>query len=97
MTVIDSSLFQSTKSLQFVPLSLTSSKNLPAQFENSDLTDAYVTFLDVLDIGAKTTVVSNLVLNILVSSMLNYLWGTVHVMQIIAHFPLINVVMPANC
>ena len=30
-------------------------------------------------------------------SALNYLWGLVHVMQIIAHFPLINVLMPANC
>ena len=48
------------------------------------------------DIGTKGSLVSNFALNIAVSGALNYLWGMVNCLQIIAHFPMINVLMPAN-
>ena len=53
--------------------------------------------LPFIDIGAKIALASNFIANFLVESALNYLWGLVHVMQIIAHFPLTDVLMPANC
>ena len=40
---------------------------------------------------------ANFVANILISGALNVLWGMVNCLQIIAHYPLINVSMPANC
>ena len=61
------------------------------------LTEVYVKLTRAINIGAQTAFVSNFAANVLVSSTLNYLWGFVHVMQIITHFPLINVLMPANC
>ena len=45
----------------------------------------------------QTVVISNFVLNILISGALSYLWGLINCLQIVSHFPLINVLMPANC
>ena len=46
---------------------------------------------------SKTSLVSNFIANILISGALNYLWGMINCLQIVAHFPMINVLMPANC
>ena len=52
---------------------------------------------EVVDVTLKTTLVANVIANIFISGALNLLWGTVNCLQIISHFPLINVLMPANC
>ena len=44
----------------------------------------------------NTALVSNFIANIFLSGTMTLLWGLLHCMQIIAHFPLINVNMPAN-
>ena len=41
-------------------------------------------------------VVGNFATNLLLSSAMTYLWGLLHSVQIVAHFPLINLMMPAN-
>ena len=50
-----------------------------------------------MEIGGKTTLVSTFIVNLIVSGALNYLWSMVNCLQIVAHYPLINVLMPANC
>ena len=73
------------------------SEYLPAQLANNITTQKFEKLTNSVDTSARTTLASNYVLNVLISGGLNCLWGAIHVMQIIAHFPLVNVLMPANC
>ena len=52
--------------------------------------------IKVFDITTKTALVSNIVANAFISITLNYLWGAINSLQIIAHFPMLNLLMPAN-
>ena len=40
---------------------------------------------------------SNFLVNILLSGSLSLLWGMINSMQVISYFPLLNLIMPANC
>ena len=40
--------------------------------------------------------VSNFFINLLLSGAMGFLWGLLHCMQIISHFALVNITMPAN-
>ena len=52
---------------------------------------------EYFDVTAQTAMASNFLVNLLLTGALNYLWGMINCLQIIAHFSLINVMMPANC
>ena len=47
--------------------------------------------------GANTALGVNMASNVFLSGALNLFWGLINCLQIIAHFPLINIRMPANC
>ena len=51
----------------------------------------------VFDATVQTTLISHFIINIMISGALSYLWGLINCLQIVSHFPLINVHMPANC
>jgi hypothetical protein len=40
---------------------------------------------------------SNFVLNFLISSSLQELWGSLNVLQLLLHLPVLNLVFPVNC
>ena len=46
--------------------------------------------------ASKAAMVSNFAVNLMLQSSMSLLWGLLHSMQIVAHFPLINIAMPAN-
>ena len=52
---------------------------------------------NVFSITSQTSLASNFIANLVISGTLNYLWGMINSLQIVAHFPMINVLMPANC
>ena len=54
-----------------------------------DATEAIQDFTSVIFVG-------NFFLNLLLSGAMTFLWGLLHCMQIVAHFPLVNIMMPAN-
>ena len=54
------------------------------------------TIIRVSEGVAEVALVQNFVGNVALSGGLNYLWGCVNCLQIVAHFPMINVLMPAN-
>ena len=60
-------------------------------------TEALGSAVNVLDNAGKGALISNLIVNVMISGALNLLWGMINSLQIIAHFPLVNVIMPANC
>jgi hypothetical protein len=43
-----------------------------------------------------TLVVASLVVNLLMSSSLQFLWGMLNSLQLIVHVPLFNLYLPAN-
>lgn len=55
--------------------------------------------MQVVD-GAKSTMLigtgTSFALNFLLMGSLSLLWGLIHAMQIVAHFPLLNIVIPSN-
>ena len=52
--------------------------------------------VNTFDITMQTALVSNFVINMVITGALNYLWGMVRCLQIIAYFSIISVMMPAN-
>ena len=54
------------------------------------------TIASVAEAATQTAIVTNFITNIAISGSLNALWGMINNLQIIAHYPLINVLMPAN-
>ena len=45
---------------------------------------------------SNAVVIGNFATNLLLSGAMTYLWGLLNSVQIVAHFPLVNVMMPAN-
>ena len=97
LTVIEGNIFKSAQTHLTIEDLIEMKKTLPTQLPDNKATD-------VLDKGAKavhsvttTAIISNFVINILISGSLNLLWGMINCLQIISYFPLINVLVPANC
>ena len=60
------------------------------------MTSRFFTFVTTFDIAAQTALASNFVINLMVTGVLNYLWGMIRCMQIIGFFSIIDLLMPAN-
>ena len=96
ITVIEPSKFIAKSSMTMIAEDFQVSSNIPPQLMKGQeelMDDAK----SVVDVTVKTVVISNFVFNILISGALSYLWGLINSLQIVSHFPLINVLMPANC
>lgn len=64
--------------------------------ENNAFTEAFASFNKGVGNFSSGALISNFALNLLLSTAMNLIWGLLHVMQIVALFPLINIMMPAN-
>ena len=64
--------------------------------ENSAFTEAFAFFIEGVGNLTDGALISNFIVNLLFSFGMNLLWGLLHAMQIVAHFPLINIMMPSN-
>ena len=80
----------------YIPYDFVSSTNIPAQLPMNAATETLKSVTATFDSATQGSLISNFALNIAISGALNYLWGMVNCLQIIAHFPMINVLMPAN-
>ena len=63
---------------------------------NNAFTLAFANFNTGVEHFTSGALIGNFAANLLLSGALNVLWGLLHAMQIVAHFPLINVMMPSN-
>ena len=63
---------------------------------NDQSTETLGSVVEVFEVVATTAVISNFAVNLIFSSALNLLWVLINSLQIIAHYTLINVPMPAN-
>ena len=89
--MLDPSKFRSKKTSLFVLTDLQISKKIPPQLPDDQMTDILSDATVAFDTVSKTAIISNFLINLLISGPLNLLWG-----MIMTHFPLINVLMPAN-
>ncbi|TNV87552.1 hypothetical protein FGO68_gene2096 [Halteria grandinella] len=72
-------------------------KDIPRQLDDEDIATLLLQRQSQsIKAGATAFVMSNMVLNVVLASSLQYLWGMINVMQLIVHMPLMNLVFPAN-
>ena len=95
--MLNPQLFWSEQSLEFIVKEFSDSKYVPPQLPETAATRVLQTASNVVAFGIGTAVITNFLSNVFISGTLNYLWGMINCLQIIAHFPLINILMPANC
>ena len=94
--MLDASKFISKVSQLHATSSEILSGTIPPQLPDDQLTEALSDATVAFDAVSKTALISNFLINLLVSGSLNLLWGMINSLQILTHFPLINVLMPAN-
>ena len=97
LTVLNPEVFLSESTFKFIPEGFNDEKNIPVQLPVTLETEVLEVLANVLLLVTGATVVSHFVSNIAIAGTLNYLWSMINCLQIMAHFPLINILMPANC
>lgn len=95
-TVKDTKYFFSAETLKPIPLETYDSVKAPKMMPNNDFTKAFVGASSGFGDFTNASLVGNFAVNLLLSGAMNLLWGLLHALQIVAHFPLINILMPGN-
>ena len=63
---------------------------------NDEFTKQFTAITETAQGFTNIALVGNVFINILLSGAMTFLWGLLHCMQIVAHFDLVNNMMPAN-
>ena len=96
MTVLESDHFYSAETKSFIIAGTNSKIKAPKMMPNTAFTKAFVGLSGSFGSLTNAGMVGNFAVNLLLSGAMNMLWGLLHSMQIVAHFPLINIMMPGN-
>ena len=96
MTILDSANFFAVETQSFIIAGTHDKVDAPKMMPNTALTKAFVGFSDSFGSLTNAGMLGNFLVNLLLSGAMNMLWGLLHSMQIVAHFPLINIMMPGN-
>ena len=64
--------------------------------KNTDFSQFYTELSDSITGATKVSLVTSLMINLMLSGPMYFLWGLVNSLQIVTHFPLISVMMPSN-
>ena len=79
-----------------IPLETSDEIKVPKMMPNTVFTEVFSGVNEGVGNFSNAALVGNFVVNLLLSGTMSLIWGLLHSMQIIAHFPLINVMMPTN-
>ena len=63
---------------------------------NDDFTQGYTSAAQAAEQVTNVILVGNFFINLLLSGAMVFLWGMLNCMQIVSHFDLVNIMMPAN-
>ena len=96
MTVLESDHFYSAETKSEIIAGTNSKIKAPKMMPNTAFTKAFVGMSGSFGNLTNAGMLGNFVVNLLLSGAMNMLWGLLHSMQIVAHFPLINIMMPGN-
>lgn len=83
-------------SQQFIAVNSTSTVKIPAQMRKDSFNENMSKAIDSSKDVTNVMLASNIVINIFLSSAMTLLWGMINCIQIVAHFYLVNIQIPAN-
>ena len=63
---------------------------------NTDFSKSFMETTESASTMTNIALAGNFVINLLIMGAMGFLWGLLHCMQIISHFYLVNITMPAN-
>ena len=63
---------------------------------NTEFSASYMETTESASTVTNIALAGNFVINLLLMSAMGFLWGLLHCVQIISHFFLVNITMPAN-
>ena len=69
---------------------------VPKMMPNTQFTETFIGFTSGVGDFPNAALVGNFMTNLILSGTMNLLWSLLHSVQIIAHFPLINIMIPTN-
>ena len=95
-TVKNYSYFFSEETLLNIPVETFKEVQVPKSMPNTEFTIAFADFNEGMGNFSSAALVGNFISNLLLSGTMSLIWGLLHSMQIIAHFPLLNIMMPTN-
>ena len=82
--------------MQFIPVETTDRIKVPKVMPNTEFTLFFSNSISSFGDFTNAAVVGHFMLNLLLSSTMTFLWGLLNSLQVVSHFPLINILMPAN-
>ena len=96
VTILDNEQFFSASRRQYIPVGQSDYVKAPTQMPNDEFTKSYEAVTEAAQTMISITLVSNFAVNLVLSGAMTLLWGMLNGMQIVAHFDLVNIMMPAN-
>ena len=63
---------------------------------NTEFTKSMISLTGSLAETTSVSIIISFLVNLFMSGPMDFLWGLVNTLQIVSHFPLIDVMMPAN-
>ena len=63
---------------------------------NTEFTKVFVELSGSLTNVSQVVLIGNFVINVILAGAMYVLWGLLHSLQIVSHFPLVNIMMPTN-
>lgn len=82
--------------MEFIPVGTTAEIRIPVMMPNTDFTKKFTEATETAESITQITLVGNAFVNILLSGAMTFLWGMINCIQIVSHFDLVNISMPAN-
>ena len=95
-TVVNPKFFFSTESFKEIHAGTTDSIKVVKMMPNTAFTKSFEGITGNVGDATNVSLFGNFLMNLLLSGAMNLLWGFLHALQIVSHFPLVSVMMPAN-
>ena len=95
-TIRDPEFFVSVETFKRIPSNTTDSMKVPKMMPNTEFSKQFVAISDVIGTFAGITLVSNYAINLVLQGAMHILWGLIHCLQIVAHYPMLDIMLPGN-
>ena len=77
-------------------MNATDAIKVPRMMANTEFTERFVAVSDGMGTLAGTTLVSSYAINFVLQGAMHFLWGLIHCLQIVAHYPMLDIMLPSN-
>ena len=77
-------------------MNTTESIKVPKMMANTEFTEQFVAVSDGIGTLVSTTLVGSYTINFAFQGTMHLLWGLIHCLQIVAHYPMLDIMLPSN-